>query len=477
MPAGATLAGTGEGWSWVSSNPAPYSGALAHQSALLSGLHQHYFYNATSTLSVAVGDTLFAYVYLDPANPPSEVMLQWNDGSWEHRAYWGANLIGWGTDGTVSRRYMGPLPAAGQWVQLAVPASAVGLEGRTVNGMAYTLYDGRATWDYAGKVSATTVWVDDAVPAGATAAGTGEGWSWVGSNPAPFSGALAHQSALLSGLHQHYFYNATTTLSVAVGDTLFAYVYLDPANPPSEVMLQWNDGSWEHRAYWGANLIGWGTDGTVSRRYMGPLPAAGQWVRLAVPASAVGLEGRTVNGMAYTLYDGRATWDYAGKVSTPTVWVDDAVPAGATLAGTGEGWSWVSSNPAPFSGALAHQSALLSGLHQHYFYNATSTLSVAVGDTLFAYVYLDPANPPSEVMLQWNDGNWEHRAYWGANLIGWGTDGTVSRRYMGPLPAAGQWVRLAVPASQVGLEGHTLNGMAYTLHDGRATWDYAGSTR
>ena len=99
-----------------------------------------------------------------------------------------------------------------------------------------------------------------------------------------------------------------------------------------------------------------------------------------------------------------------------------------------------------------------------------------MGDTLFAYVYLDPANPPSEVMLQWNDGSWEHRAYWGANLITWGTDGTVSRRYMGPLPATGQWVRLAVPASQVGLEGHTLNGMAYTLYNGRATWDYAGKT-
>ena len=124
----------------------------------------------------------------------------------------------------------------------------------------------------------------------------GEGWSWVSSNPAPFSGARAHQSALLSGLHQHYFYNATATLSVAVGDTLFAYVYLDPANPPSEVMLQWNDGSWEHRAYWGANLIGWGTDGTVSRRYMGPLPAAGQWVRLAVPASAGGAGGTHAQG-------------------------------------------------------------------------------------------------------------------------------------------------------------------------------------
>ena len=64
---------------------------------------------------------------------------------------------------------------------------------------------------------------------------------------------------------------------------------------------------------WGANLIGWGSDGTVSRRFMGALPATGQWVRLSVPAAQVGLEGRTLTGMAYTLYGGRATWDYAGK--------------------------------------------------------------------------------------------------------------------------------------------------------------------
>ena len=158
----------------------------------------------------------------------------------------------------------------------------------------------------------------------------------------------------------------------------------------------------------------------------------------------------------------------------PSAWPTSVAPAGAILASDGDSWNWVGSNPAPYSGALAHQSALLSGVHQHYFYNATAMLPVAVGETLFAYVYLDPANPPSEVMLQWNDGSWEHRAYWGANLISFGINGTVSRRYMGPLPATGQWVQLAVPAAQVGLEGRMLNGMAYTLYNGRATWDYAG---
>src|SRR5206468_9408123 len=142
----------------------------------------------------------------------------------------------------------------------------------------------------------------------------------------------------------------------------------------------------------------------------------------------------------------------------------------------GDSWNWISSNPTPYSGVLAHRAVVANAEHQHYFYNATATLSVAVGDSLFAYVYLDPVNPPSELMLQWSDASWEHRAYWGANLIPWGIDGGAARRYMGALPLSVQWVRLQVPAAQVGLDGSSLNGMAYTLYGGRANWDYAGKT-
>ena len=160
--------------------------------------------------------------------------------------------------------------------------------------------------------------------------------------------------------------------------------------------------------------------------------------------------------------------------NTDVAWFDDALPPGAIPAGS---WNWVSTGPTPYSGSLAHQSTLAAGFHQHYFTNAANPLQPAVGDVLFAYVYLDPANPPSEVMLQWRaGGSWEHRAYWGANLINAGVDGTNSRRYMGPLPATGQWVRLEVPASVVGLEGAVIDGMAFTLYDGRATWDAAGRT-
>ena len=486
LPRGAQTQADNDVWQWVTNDPQPLAGGAAHQSAVAAGLHQHYFSGTSDTLKVGVGDTLYAYVYLDPLNPPREVMLQWNDGAWEHRAYWGENLIGWGTDNSASRRAMGALPPAGSWVRLEVDAALVGLEGRELNGMAYTLWDGRVTWDRAGKISVQaaavdaaderngTVWFDDKLPQSATlsadsdlwqwvsrdpaprdgsfahqssvaagihqhyfvvgsenvwvdeqlppgAVAEGEGWLWVSQNPAPQFGNVAHQSALAQGVHQHYFFNAPP-LRVSVGDTFFAYVYLDPANPPREVMLQWNDGAWEHRAYWGENLIGWGVDESASRRYMGPLPAPGQWVRLETPARLVGLEGRDINGMAFTLWDGRATWDRAG-IAAPR----------------------------------------------------QDTLKVSKGDLLYADVYLDPANPPREVMLQWNDGSWEHRAYWGENLITWGTDNSASRRAMGALPPVGSWVRLAVAASAVGLDGREVRGMAFALSNGRATWNRAGT--
>lgn len=80
-------------------------------------------------------------------------------------------------------------------------------------------------------------------------------------------------------------------------------------------MVHWNDGTWEHRAFWGADKILYGNSGTASRRSMGALPAAGGWVKLVVPASAVALEGSSVKGMCFSAYGGRVTWDAAGKAA------------------------------------------------------------------------------------------------------------------------------------------------------------------
>jgi hypothetical protein len=118
------------------------------------------------------------------------------------------------------------------------------------------------------------------------------------------------------GLRQHVFEGAKDPIVVGAGDVLFAHVRLDPEDPPEEVMLQWNDGSWEHRAFWGRDRIDWGAAGSPSRRLMGPLPEAGKWARLEVDAAHVGLApGARIGGWAFTQFGGTVHWDRAGVVT------------------------------------------------------------------------------------------------------------------------------------------------------------------
>lgn len=94
---------------------------------------------------------------------------------------------------------------------------------------------------------------------------------------------------------------------------------------------------------------------------------------------------------------------------------------------------------------LAHQSDVVAGLHQHFFTGATATLTINPEDTSIAYVYLDP----SEVMLQWNDGIWKHRAYWGTSNIDSEADRTEGRVFMRTSPSAGKWLQLETRAHQI----------------------------
>ncbi len=167
---------------------------------------------------------------------------------------------------------------------------------------------------------------------------------------------------------------------------------------------------------------------------------------------------------------------HAGKTTNvhETVWVDDAIPLGAESEGD---WKWVEA-PSPVLSGKKSATRTATGLSQHLFQGAKEPWVIDKDQVFFVSVYLDPENPPKEIMLQWNDGNWEHRAYWGANSIDWGTDDSPSRKRYGDLPALGQWVRLEVPAADVGLKpGAKVNGWAFTQFDGTLYWDRAGIVR
>lgn len=343
IPTGATIGGN-DGWNWLGINPAALLGSIAHQSMLINGQHEHYFENAVQKLPVNTNEKLTAWIFIDPDFVPSEIMLQFNDGqNWEHRAYWGDNLINLGTNETVSRKRIENIPVSGRWIQLVVPASLVGLEGKQVSGIKFTLYNGRAAWDRIGKLAASAqpqpplgdfVWIDDEPPSGSILETVNDTWTdgtWI--NNLHYSGNLAHrhyEQATNVEYRQHAFKNPINSMIVNPGDTLFTYVYLnpDPQYRPDTLVLQWFDdvSGWEHRAYWGADMRPF-TGSVFSNlpanyegwRYMGPVIYLGGWVRLEIPASYVGLEGKNVKGMSFGIYQknkkGRAVWDYSGKTS------------------------------------------------------------------------------------------------------------------------------------------------------------------
>jgi hypothetical protein len=158
------------------------------------------------------------------------------------------------------------------------------------------------------------------------------------------------------------------------------------------------------------------------------------------------------------------------------VWFDDTPPTGAKLNQSGHPWKYVTAPEYPvFHGERATHRAE-KGLTQHLWQDAPEPLKIGKDDILFAYVYLDPKNPPQEIMLQFNESNsWEHRALWGDNLIDWGNVNTPSRLRIGDLPETGKWIRLEVDASKVGLQpGSRVTGWAFTQFGGSAYWDYAG---
>ena len=172
-----------------------------------------------------------------------------------------------------------------------------------------------------GEVGAAgEVWLDDDLPPGVVDEG-GEGWTWTTADPAPRSGTRAHRSTGTVGPHRHGFGGAPGWL-VHPGDRLFAWVYLDPGQLPRQVVLEWQDGAdgtWSHRASWGDDAAASPPPGMPEPAHVGPLPAAGNWARLEVPAAMVGLERCVVTGLAFTLVDGQAWWDASGRTSAATL--------------------------------------------------------------------------------------------------------------------------------------------------------------
>jgi hypothetical protein len=164
--------------------------------------------------------------------------------------------------------------------------------------------------------------------------------------------------------------------------------------------------------------------------------------------------------------------------SKEIVWIEDEFPSQAEVKvqDGNEPNRWVTRGEGEvFSGNRAIRRSG-KGWHQVAFAHCAEPLTVGAGSRFFAYVYLDPKDPPKAIMLEYHTDEWRSRANWGdEDAIPYGSKGTTEKAQMGGLPEAGKWVRLEVDAAKLGLmPGTKLTGMAFTQFDGSAYWDKAG---
>jgi len=229
------------------------------------------------------------------------------------------------------------------------------------------------------------------------------------------------------------------------------------------------------------NIEGSALDGNAAR-HEPTMRVAGPEQRSALErleARAAEVRRKKAEELSKIVYDDSKDDEKAGSPGGHEyVWIDDALPAGAKTLVDGNvnlAWNFVGKPAHPVHSGERSLLVSAKGLKQVVIQGVDAPIRVGAGDRLFAYVYLSPKNPPKEIMLQWHSQNWLHRAYWGDNVIPWGRDNSTERRRVGPLPKAGEWVRLEVDAAQVGLTpGTAITGWAFTQHDGSVYWDRAG---
>jgi hypothetical protein len=320
-----------------------------------------------------------------------------------------------------------------------------------------------------------TTWFDDAPAAGMTAAGD----ATTDSSYTRFDGTTySYKMGGQVGTFEHSFTGATTPFSVATGDSLFVYAQFHPCNMPKEVVVSWHvtGGQWKS-AYWGTDtLYAHGSASEVGFYRVGELPTA-EWQMLSVPAAMLGVEGTTIDGVKIETVEGLMWFQHfgsapprcatlAGSITAPAgeiLWFDDAVPSGATESGT---WNWVSSPVA--SGTLSHTDGFAFGAHSHSFTGASGGPTFNSGDLFSVWVQYSFCEPPREIVI----GSGTRFAYWGENLSNFGSPGATFT-YMGPVPAAGAWRRLEVPASVLDVEGIQITNLLFGAYDGQVWFDRA----
>ena len=154
-----------------------------------------------------------------------------------------------------------------------------------------------------------------------------------------------------------------------------------------------------------------------------------------------------------------------------TVWFEDDFPAKAKVNGSSPA-TFVEAGQGPVHSGKRALKRQGKGVVQDYFENGAS-FDIPPNAVISVWTYLDPADLPKAIMVQFHVGGWNHRANWGEEgAIPFGKVRTPEKVNAGKLPEAGKWVQLKVDAAKLGLKpGMKVDGFAFTQFDGTVYWD------
>ena len=224
-----------------------------------------------------------------------------------------------------------------------------------------------------------------------------------------------------------------------------------------------------------------GVYGARSRPPMIPVPTAEQKRWLAESEQALAKQRKEIEKVTQQLLLQQREWEsdaLADPNNSPREvvhqWLNDEKPSSGQTAGA---WDFVTTEVGPVQVGQKSRKQESKGLVQHYVDNFKTKIKIDTETVFYAWIYPDPKNPPSALMLQLNDGDWNQRGVWGTDQIEYGRRAKNWAGYMrkGKMPTPGQWTRLELSARDVGLKaGGYVDGMAFTQFGGRAFWDAAG---
>ncbi len=145
---------------------------------------------------------------------------------------------------------------------------------------------------------AERVWIGGESPPGALLNVAGKDGTW------PWELRDGHRVRRITGAEgtvRHSLREAPDELRIGPRDTLFADVFIDPANPPKMLTMAWNRGG--------------GFEGRTSPA----LPEPGKWVRLKIPVEATGMrvDTRGISGWQFEQQGGTVYWGAAGVLEAP----------------------------------------------------------------------------------------------------------------------------------------------------------------